>query len=58
MPRRVFDNSYTLSLFLLDGGEEPDLAAMMFYGLDTEGCRDVRLAGVRAPDQDDILSAV
>lgn len=54
----------TPSLFLLggvdqfDGGEEPDLVAVMFYGLDPEGCRDVCLAGARAPDQDDIPSAI
>ncbi len=47
--------SLTLGLFLLkgidqfDGGEEPDLAAVMFYSLDTESCCDMCLSGARAP---------
>jgi hypothetical protein len=42
----------------LDGGEEPDLLAVMLDGLDAESRRDVGLAGARPADQDDVVGAV
>lgn len=54
----------SLDLFLfegvdqLDGAEEADLSAVMFDGLNAEGCRDMGLASARATDQNDVLRTV
>ena len=42
----------------LDGGEEPDLSAVMFDGLDTEGGGNMGLAGARAADQHHVLRPI
>ncbi len=50
-----------LGLFLLqridelDGGEEPDLLAVMLDGLNAEGGGEMGLAGAGAADQDDVV---
>ena len=41
-----------------DGGEEADLAAVMFDGLDAERGGNMGLAGSRATDQDHVLGAI
>ena len=42
----------------LDRGEEADLPAMMFDGLNAECCRNMGLSGTRTADQHDILRPV
>lgn len=42
----------------LDGGEEADLTTMVLDGLDAKGGSDVRLAGARAADKDDVLGSI
>lgn len=42
----------------LDGGEEADLATVMFDGLDAEGGCDIGFAGARAADQDHALGTL
>ena len=60
---QVFGNlpGLALGLFLLEGvdqldrGEEADLSAMMFDGLDAKGGGDMGFAGARPADQNDVI---